>query len=44
LQERTCAQLPWRSIASFLVLEQASATVAEEVLKGSIAGNLRRHP
>jgi hypothetical protein len=44
LQERTCAQLPWRSIASFLVLEQASATVAEEVLKGSITGNLRRHP
>jgi hypothetical protein len=44
LQERTCAQLPWLSIASFLVLEQAPATVAEKVLKESIAGNLRRHP
>jgi hypothetical protein len=44
LQERTCAQLLEPSIASFLVLEQASATFAEEVLKKSIAGNLRRHP
>ena len=33
-----------RSIASFLLLGQASATIAEEDLIGSIAGNLRRHP
>jgi hypothetical protein len=44
MQERTCAQLPERSIDSFLVLGQVSATIAEEDLKGSIAGNLRRHP
>jgi hypothetical protein len=44
MQERTCAQLPGRSTDSFLLLGQVSATIAEEDLKGSIAGNLHRHP
>jgi hypothetical protein len=44
MQERTCAQSLKLPIASFLVLGQVSATVAEEDLKGSVAGNLRRHP
>jgi len=44
LQERTCAQSPWLPVISFLVLSQASATVAEEDLEGPDADNLRRRP